>query len=100
MNFVDRLAKERRGRLAAERLLEQKQRELFAANAQLARHAQSLTAQIREQRDGLESARHEAEALRGQRSQALSELERATAAATVRRSSPRCWTLPMAATSA
>ena len=83
VNFVDRLAKERRGRLAAERLLAQKQRELFAANAQLARHAQSLTAQIREQRDGLESARHEAEALRGQRSQALSELERATTAAQI-----------------
>lgn len=69
MSFLERLTKERRGRLAAERLLEQKQRELFAANAELARHAQSLTDHIREQRHGLETAR--------------SDVERANAAAEV-----------------
>ena len=83
MSFLERLAKERRGRLKAERLLAQKQRELFAANAQLARHAQALSDQIREQRHGLESARNEAETLRGRTSQALSDLERANAAAQV-----------------
>ncbi len=80
MNFLDSLARERRGRLAAERLLVQKKRELFAANSQLAQHARSLSDQIVEQRQGLESARHEAETLRGRTTLALSELERANAA--------------------
>ena len=43
-------SKERRARLAAERLLEQKSRELFAANEKLALHARSLSDQIVEQR--------------------------------------------------
>ncbi len=80
---MEKLATERRGRLAAQRLLEQKQRELFAANSELARHARTLSDQIVEQRNGLESARHEAEALRGTTTQALSDLERANAAAQV-----------------
>ena len=50
MDIVERLSKERRARLAAERLLEQKQRELFAANEKLALHARSLSDQIVEQR--------------------------------------------------
>jgi signal transduction histidine kinase/DNA-binding response OmpR family regulator len=81
VSYLDRLANERRGRLAAQRLLEQKQRELFAANSELARHARSLSDQIVEHRNGLESARHEAEALRGTTTRALSDLERANAAA-------------------
>ncbi len=44
------LARERRGRLAAERLLDVKTRELAMANAQLSRHALSLTDQIVQQR--------------------------------------------------
>lgn len=81
MSYLERLAQERRGRLAAQRLLEQKQRELFAANSELARHARTLSDQIVEQRNGLNSARQEAEALRGATTRALSDLERAKAAA-------------------
>jgi signal transduction histidine kinase/CheY-like chemotaxis protein len=81
MDLADRLAKERRARLAAERLLEQKQRELFAANEKLALHARTLSAQIVEQRHVVASARSEAEALKGQNSRFLSDLERAHTAA-------------------
>jgi signal transduction histidine kinase/DNA-binding response OmpR family regulator len=89
LSYIERLARERRGRLAAERLLEQKQRELFAANVQLARHARALSEEIVEQRHGLEVARSEAEALRGQTSDALNELQRANAAA--RTAERRLW---------
>ena len=64
MDIAERLAKERRGRLAAERLLEQKQRELFAANEKLALHARSLSDQIVEQRQAVRSALSEAEVLK------------------------------------
>ena len=83
MSITEKLARERRARLAAERLLEQKKRELFAANAQLSRHARHLSDQIVEQRQGLEQARCEAEALKGQNSRALSDLRRATDAAAI-----------------
>ncbi|MBT8153266.1 response regulator [Epibacterium ulvae] len=46
MSLANRLAEERRGRLAAERLLELKQAELTAANRKLGRHALALTKQI------------------------------------------------------
>ncbi len=77
MEFAERLAKERRARLAAERLLEQKSRELFAANAKLALHARSLSDQIVEQRQVVKSALTEAEALKGQQSRFVDELDRA-----------------------
>ena len=51
MDIAERLAKERRARLAAERLLEQKSRELFAANEKLGLHARSLSDQIVVQRE-------------------------------------------------
>ncbi|MCC6306137.1 MAG: response regulator [Rhodobacteraceae bacterium] len=79
--ITERLARERRLRLAAERLLEQKSRELFAANQQLAIHARALSVQIVEQRQVVASALSEAEALKGQNSRVLSELEKAHAAA-------------------
>jgi len=50
MDLTDRLAAERRGRLAAERLLELKSRELFEANRKLSQHALTLSDQIVEQR--------------------------------------------------
>ncbi|MBP9183450.1 MAG: response regulator [Fuscovulum sp.] len=81
MDLTERLAKERRGRLAAERLLEQKTRELFAANEKLALHARSLSDQIVEQRQVVHSARTEAEELKGQNSRFLHDLERAHTAA-------------------
>ncbi|MBU2963608.1 response regulator [Citreicella sp. C3M06] len=50
MNLTARLAEERRARLAAERLLELKQAELFAANRKLDKHARALSSQIHETR--------------------------------------------------
>jgi signal transduction histidine kinase/DNA-binding response OmpR family regulator len=81
LSIAEKLAMERRARLAAERLLEQKKKELFAANSKLAVHARSLSDQIVEQRNGLALARDEADVLKGQTSRALHELERATGAA-------------------
>jgi hypothetical protein len=81
MDIAERLAKERRARLAAERLLEQKSRELFAANAKLALHARSLSDQIVEQREVTKSALSEAEALKGQNSRFVTDLDRAHTAA-------------------
>ena len=78
MTIAEKLANERRARLAAERLLDQKKRELFAANTQLARHARALSDQIVEQRYGLEHAHCETEALKGQNSRTLKQLEQAT----------------------
>ena len=81
MDIVGRLAKERRARLAAERLLEHKQRELFAANEKLALHARSLSDQIVEQRHVVQVALSEAEALKGQNSRFVTDLDRAHTAA-------------------
>ncbi len=64
------LAQERRARLAAERLLAQKQRELRAANDELSKHAFALSDQIVEQR-------HEAEELKDENFQVRSDLQRA-----------------------
>ena len=77
MEFAERLAKERRARLAAERLLEQKSRELFAANEKLSLHARSLSDQIIEQRQVVKSALTEAEVLKGQQSRFVDDLDRA-----------------------
>ena len=81
MELSERLARERRGRLAAERLLEQKSRELFAANEKLGIHARSLSDQIVEQRQVVRSALTEAEVLKGQNSRFLGDLDRAHTAA-------------------
>lgn len=77
MDFAERLAKERRARLAAERLLEQKSRELFAANEKLSLHARSLSDQIVEQRQVVRSALTEAEVLKVQQSRFVDDLDRA-----------------------
>ncbi|MEY4305408.1 MAG: hypothetical protein RIT52_1583, partial [Pseudomonadota bacterium] len=81
MDSTERLARERRARLAAERLLEQKSRELFAANEKLALHARALSDQIVEQRQVVKSALTEAEILKGQNSRVLGDLDRAQSAA-------------------
>jgi len=83
MNLAEKLVMERRARLAAERLLEQKSRELFAANQQLSLRARSLSDQIVEQRQVVEVARSEAEVLKGQNSRFQSDLKRATTAAVI-----------------
>ena len=81
MDSTERLSRERRARLAAERLLEQRTRELAAANEKLALHARSLTEQIAEQRHAVASARSQAEVLKGQNSRFLTDLDRAHSAA-------------------
>ncbi|MDR0809572.1 MAG: PAS-domain containing protein [Gemmobacter sp.] len=81
MDQTGRLVKERRARLAAERLLEQKSRELFAANEKLALHARALSDQIVEQRQLMKTALSEAEVLKDQNLRFLPDLERAHTAA-------------------
>lgn len=75
MSLEKKLAEERRGRLAAERLLEQTSRELFQANTKLGLHARTLSDEISE-------TKQEAEDLRGQNALFLSEIEQATEAVT------------------
>jgi hypothetical protein len=81
MDLSERLVRERRARLAAERLLEQKSRELFAANEKLAIHARALSDQIVEQRQVVRTALTEAEALKSQNHRFVEDLERAHTAA-------------------
>ncbi len=81
MDLAERLVRERRGRLAAERLLEQKGRELFAANEKLAIHARSLSDQIVEQRHVVRTALSEAELLKDQNLRFVGDLDRAHTAA-------------------
>ncbi len=59
MSLANKLTEERRSRLAAERLLELKQAELFAANRKLGLHAQKLTNEIVETRAQVETIRGE-----------------------------------------
>ncbi|WP_417272822.1 ATP-binding protein [Celeribacter halophilus] len=73
MSLSDRLSQERRARLAAERLLELKQAELFEANRKLSRHARSLSDQIIVKRE-------ETEVLRDENLRTKQDLEKATVA--------------------
>ncbi|MEQ9692650.1 response regulator [Shimia sp. SDUM112013] len=59
MTLARQLAEERRARLAAERLLELKQAELFEANRKLGQHAQQLSNEIVETRAEVETVRFE-----------------------------------------
>jgi signal transduction histidine kinase/DNA-binding response OmpR family regulator len=81
MDISERLLRERRARLAAERLLEQKSRELFAANEKLAIHARSLSDQIVEQRHVVRTALSEANLLKDQNLRFVDDLDRAHTAA-------------------
>ncbi|WP_412505940.1 response regulator [Roseovarius sp. SYSU LYC5161] len=64
MSLADKLAEERRARLAAERLLEQKQAELHAANRKLGTHARALSDEIHETRAEVRTVRDENERVR------------------------------------
>ncbi|MCF6444727.1 ATP-binding protein [Nereida sp. MMG025] len=59
MDLNQRLAEERRARLAAESLLEQKKGELLAANRKLGQHANALSAEIVETRKEVATAKGE-----------------------------------------
>ncbi len=83
LSIGDKLASERRARLAAERLLEQKKRELFAAKQTLAMHARALSDQIVEQRHGLQQALSETESLKGENTKVRVDLEAAHFAAQI-----------------
>lgn len=83
MDLSEKLVAERRARLAAERLLELKSRELFAANRKLSEHARALSEEIIVQRRVVEDATEEAEALRGENERVRSDLDTATEARSV-----------------
>ncbi|MGB8624108.1 MAG: hybrid sensor histidine kinase/response regulator, partial [Paracoccaceae bacterium] len=68
MTIEEKLATERRGRLAAERLLEQKSRELLEANRKLSHHARHLSDEIVE-------TRQQAEDLKARNDEVMSELK-------------------------
>ncbi|MFO7757318.1 MAG: ATP-binding protein, partial [Roseovarius sp.] len=59
MTLAKKLAEERRARLAAERLLEQKQAELQAANRKLDTHARALSDEIHDTRVEVQTVRDE-----------------------------------------
>lgn len=61
MILAEKLTVERRGRLAAEKLLELKQAELFAANRKLGKHARELSDEIVETRAEVATVRDENE---------------------------------------
>lgn len=71
------LAAERRARLAAERMLERKQAELFRANKRLSEHARLLSNEVIEKRHELRTFRNQAETLKGQNSRVREDLEKA-----------------------
>ncbi len=75
MSFTDKLSRERRARLRAERLYEQVQRELQQANAQLKAHAFSLSDQIIAQREELAQMRSHAQTLEGRNTQVAQDLQ-------------------------
>jgi signal transduction histidine kinase/CheY-like chemotaxis protein len=83
MDLGDRLLAERRARLAAERLLELKSRELFAANRKLSEHALALGDQVVMQRKVAENARSAHAELLGETTRVRSDLEKATIAQTL-----------------
>ena len=75
MNLADKLTQERRGRLAAERMLELKQAELFAAYRKLGQHAQKLTDEIVETRAEVENIRGENQRVKSDLNAAREKIE-------------------------
>ena len=77
MSLSEKLAQERRARLAAERLLELKQTELFQANQKLSHHARALSDEIIEKRQEMNNVRSVAEALKGENTKVRFDLKTA-----------------------
>ena len=77
MSLANKLSEERRARLAAERLLEQKQAELHAANRKLGKHAQALSHEIVETRAEVATFRTEVETVRTENERVRSDLNEA-----------------------
>lgn len=76
MSLANKLAQERRSRLAAERLLELKQAELFAANQKLGQHARKLSNEIVETRAEVQTVRDENLKVKSDLSAAHKQIER------------------------
>ncbi|WP_052248784.1 ATP-binding protein, partial [Leisingera sp. ANG-Vp] len=77
MSLAEKLAEERRARLAAERLLELKQAELSAANRKLGRHALALTKQIGQTQAEVATVRDENEKVKSDLNTANEKIETA-----------------------
>ncbi len=77
MSLAERLAQERRARMAAERLLQQRTLDLQAAEARLALHAKGMFERIVAERDAARSAATEAAGLRGEQARFIADLDRA-----------------------
>ncbi len=77
MSLAEKLAQERRARLAAERLLHLKQAELSAANRKLGRHAIALTRQIDETQAEVATVRDENEKVKSDLTVANAKIEEA-----------------------
>lgn len=75
MSLANKLALERRGRLAAERLLELKQAELSAANRKLGRHAAALQGEIVETRAEVANVKTENERVKTELGEANQKVE-------------------------
>ena len=75
MSLANKLAQERRGRLAAERLLELKQSELSAANRKLGRHAEALQGEIVETRAEVANVKTENERVKSELGYANEKVE-------------------------
>ncbi len=75
MSLAQKLAQERRARLAAERMLEMKQAELYAANRKLGRHAMALTKRIGETQAEVETVRDENEKVKSDLTVAHAKVE-------------------------
>ena len=75
MSLANKLALERRGRLAAERLLELKEAELSAANRKLGRHAAALQGEIVETRAEVANVKTENERVKTELGQANQKVE-------------------------
>jgi len=75
MSLANKLALERRGRLAAERLLELKEAELSAANRKLGRHAAALQGEIVETRAEVANVKTENKRVKTELGQANQKVE-------------------------
>jgi len=75
MSLANKLAEERRGRLAAERLLELKEAELSAANRKLNKHAAALQGQIVETRAEVATVKTENERVKTELGQANQKVQ-------------------------
>ena len=76
MSLANKLSQERRARLAAERVLEQKKAELQAANRKLGNHARQLSDEIVETRAQVKTVRDENERVKSDLSVANEKVEK------------------------